>query len=214
MKALLTALLTLAILLSGCGALSVQFDSSGSNAASAYDTKIILPTDRYPETMAHIAAAIKSGASAVCTIDRDGAEANRSASLQGVPTKKGFDRDEWPMAMCKEGGEGADIAYVTPKDNRGAGSWIGNQLTDLKDGTRVLFVMDSAVAANSNVKPATSSKPAVTEAPTKAPVATEAPVYYANCTAVREAGAAPLHKGDPGYSQKLDRDGDGIACSS
>ncbi|MEU0962198.1 excalibur calcium-binding domain-containing protein [Micromonospora aurantiaca] len=37
-------------------------------------------------------------------------------------------------------------------------------------------------------------------------------VYYANCSAVRAAGAAPLHRGDPGYSRKLDRDGDGIAC--
>ncbi|TDB79862.1 excalibur calcium-binding domain-containing protein [Micromonospora sp. KC721] len=37
-------------------------------------------------------------------------------------------------------------------------------------------------------------------------------VYYANCSAVRAAGAAPIRKGDPGYSRKLDRDGDGIAC--
>ncbi len=37
-------------------------------------------------------------------------------------------------------------------------------------------------------------------------------VYYANCAAVRAAGAAPIHKGDPGYSRKLDRDGDGVGC--
>ena len=37
-------------------------------------------------------------------------------------------------------------------------------------------------------------------------------VYYENCTAVREAGAAPIRTGDPGYSTKLDRDKDGIAC--
>lgn len=37
-------------------------------------------------------------------------------------------------------------------------------------------------------------------------------VYYENCTAVRDAGANPIHSGDPGYSSKLDRDGDGIAC--
>ncbi|WP_235561142.1 excalibur calcium-binding domain-containing protein [Bacillus sp. FJAT-28004] len=47
----------------------------------------------------------------------------------------------------------------------------------------------------------------------KQPEPDEETVYYANCTAVREAGAAPLHKGDPGYSLKLDRDKDGIACS-
>lgn len=37
-------------------------------------------------------------------------------------------------------------------------------------------------------------------------------VYYKNCTAVREAGAAPIHRGEPGYAKHLDRDGDGIAC--
>lgn len=37
-------------------------------------------------------------------------------------------------------------------------------------------------------------------------------VYYANCSAVRAAGAAPIHRGEPGYSRKLDRDGDGVAC--
>ena len=36
--------------------------------------------------------------------------------------------------------------------------------------------------------------------------------YYANCDAVRAAGAAPIHAGDPGYSRRLDRDGDGVGC--
>lgn len=42
--------------------------------------------------------------------------------------------------------------------------------------------------------------------------AAAANVYYKNCSAVKAAGAAPIHTGDPGYSRKLDRDGDGIAC--
>ncbi len=37
-------------------------------------------------------------------------------------------------------------------------------------------------------------------------------VYYENCTAVEDAGAAPIYAGDPGYSGDLDRDGDGVAC--
>ncbi|KRF21018.1 hypothetical protein ASG90_00960 [Nocardioides sp. Soil797] len=37
-------------------------------------------------------------------------------------------------------------------------------------------------------------------------------VYYANCTDVENAGAAPIYAGDPGYSRDLDRDGDGVAC--
>jgi endonuclease YncB( thermonuclease family) len=37
---------------------------------------------------------------------------------------------------------------------------------------------------------------------------------YANCTEVRNAGAAPLYRGNPGYSTRLDRDGDGVACEN
>jgi endonuclease YncB( thermonuclease family) len=37
-------------------------------------------------------------------------------------------------------------------------------------------------------------------------------VYYANCDAVRAAGAAPIRAGDPGFQQKFDRDNDGIGC--
>lgn len=53
--------------------------------------------------------------------------------------------------------------------------------------------------------------------PAPAPLAAAVPdapssVYYANCSAVRSAGAAPIYLGDPGYSTKLDRDGDGVAC--
>jgi hypothetical protein len=36
--------------------------------------------------------------------------------------------------------------------------------------------------------------------------------YYANCDAARAAGAAPVYRGDPGYSRRLDRDGDGVGC--
>jgi endonuclease YncB( thermonuclease family) len=50
--------------------------------------------------------------------------------------------------------------------------------------------------------------------PQPAPPAAPAPptAYYANCSEARAAGAAPIYAGQPGYSRKLDRDGDGIAC--
>lgn len=37
-------------------------------------------------------------------------------------------------------------------------------------------------------------------------------IVYENCTQVRKAGKAPIKQGEPGYSKKLDKDGDGIAC--
>lgn len=35
---------------------------------------------------------------------------------------------------------------------------------------------------------------------------------FANCSEARAAGAAPVHRGDPGYGPHLDRDGDGVGC--
>ena len=37
-------------------------------------------------------------------------------------------------------------------------------------------------------------------------------VYYETCADARAAGAAPLHRGEPGYRPGLDKDGDGVAC--
>ncbi|MEC0234090.1 NucA/NucB deoxyribonuclease domain-containing protein [Paenibacillus kribbensis] len=136
------------VLLAGC---SVQQDAvklakkepvaTPVTQVSEDKVKLEFPSDRYPETAQHIKEAIAAGKSSVCTIDRDGAEQNRDESLKGVPTRKGKDRDEWPMAMCAEGGEGADIKYISPKDNRGAGSWVGHKLDDYEDGTKVEFIV-------------------------------------------------------------------------
>ncbi|PNQ79717.1 NucA/NucB deoxyribonuclease domain-containing protein [Paenibacillus sp. F4] len=110
-----------------------------SQQAAGYTLEF--PSSRYPETGAHIRDAIEAGHSAVCTIDRDEAEENRKESLKGYPTKKGYDRDEWPMAICAEGGAGADIRYITPSDNRGAGSWVSHQLDKYADGIKVRFIV-------------------------------------------------------------------------
>jgi Excalibur calcium-binding domain len=44
-----------------------------------------------------------------------------------------------------------------------------------------------------------------------APLAS-ADVYYKNCDAARDANAAPVYEGDPGYGPHLDRDDDGVGC--
>lgn len=56
----------------------------------------------------------------------------------------------------------------------------------------------------------TTPKPSKTAKPTTK--SQSGSVYYKNCAAVRAAGKAPLHRGQPGYRKALDRDGDGIAC--
>lgn len=63
-------------------------------------------------------------------------------------------------------------------------------------------------------QPVAPPPPAPAPAPPPAPVAPPPPAsaYYANCTAARNAGAAPVRRGDPGYGSHLDRDNDGIGC--
>ncbi|MEO6471563.1 MAG: DUF1524 domain-containing protein [Aeromicrobium sp.] len=45
-----------------------------------------------------------------------------------------------------------------------------------------------------------------------APLVGGGEIYFKNCTAVRDAGRAPIRRGDPGYARHLDRDDDGVGC--
>ena len=64
-------------------------------------------------------------------------------------------------------------------------------------------------ATQAQPRPATPPRPAAQ--PTYPPPRNDEP-YYANCTAARAAGAAPLRRGQPGYRAAMDRDEDGVAC--
>jgi hypothetical protein len=98
------------------------------------------------------------------------------------------------------------------------GLWVTSAERDAM--IRVLTTCPSMVlpgpgSASTQAAVPRAAQPAPQPAPVPAPVAPAPPagaVYYANCTAVRAAGAAPIHRGDPGYAPKLDRDGDGIGC--
>lgn len=96
---------------------------------------------RYPNVADHIRDAIKAGESSVCTLDREGADERRDAAVKGHAAAKGMDRDEYPFAVCLEGGKGADVRLVPSGENRSAGAWMGNKLEQLPDGTRVLVVV-------------------------------------------------------------------------
>ena len=81
---------------------------------------------------------------------------------------------------------------------------------------RVLSSCATRALPASGPAPTTAAQPrssTATTAPAPVPKPGTAPtIHYANCTAVRAAGAAPILRGEPGYSSALDRDGDGIAC--
>lgn len=63
-------------------------------------------------------------------------------------------------------------------------------------------------------EPAAEEPEPVAEEPAPpAPAPAPAPARpFTSCAQAREAGAAPLYRGDPGYSPRLDRDKDGVAC--
>lgn len=60
--------------------------------------------------------------------------------------------------------------------------------------------------------PVSTPSPSPTPTPAPTPSTSTTDVYYPNCTAARNAGAAPLYSGQPGYRPALDRDSDGVAC--
>lgn len=69
--------------------------------------------------------------------------------------------------------------------------------------------INEVISVGTYVAPVATPQPS----PQPAYVTSPAPsTYYANCSAARSAGAAPIYKGQPGYSLDLDRDRDGIAC--
>lgn len=141
LKGVISSFLTIGLLFSGCSAIQSSNHVKQTSESQEIAQVIEFPSNKYPETAAHIKDAIASGKTDICTINRDGAAERRKKSLANVPTKKGYDRDEYPMAMCSEGGAGADIRYIKPADNRGAGSYVGSKVGKLPDGTKFKIVV-------------------------------------------------------------------------
>ena len=98
------------------------------------DYEIELSRSEYPESAKHIEEAVADGQPEELTLDRKMAKPNRKASLKGTDTVPGMDRDEYPFAMTREGGAGADIKHIPSSDNRGSGSYLRWQLDKIPDG--------------------------------------------------------------------------------
>jgi Deoxyribonuclease NucA/NucB len=101
---------------------------------------VYISEERYPEAAQHINEAqggtIWTGDKSrtdtpkdpVLTVKREGSAERREQAIGSIPTKDGFDRDEYPPAVADEGGAGSSVKYLDYRDNRGAGSAMGNQL--------------------------------------------------------------------------------------
>jgi hypothetical protein len=126
-----------------------------------------------------------------------------------------------PVALSP-GGDGEDVdrygrllRYVD-QDGRDAGLELiteGHAIAryDSRDGYGRHDREASYIAADEASPDVGCPAPQPAAALPAAPAASGA-VHYANCDAVRAAGAAPIHAGDPGWQQKFDRDKDGVGC--
>ena len=84
-------------------------------------------------------------------LNRRGANDRRERLLRDIPTRDGFDRDEYPPAVGRGRGSGlergrdprgwkADVRYVPSSENRSHGASLGNKLADFCDRTRFRYV--------------------------------------------------------------------------
>ena len=114
-----------------------EADAHRSQAQDGTPKEVTVDANKHPESAQHIEDAQKAGKPGTLTVDRGGAKDRRRESLRGTPTTKGKDRDEYPPAVTKEGGKGASVRPISPRDNRGSGSSIGRQLRGVPNGTKI-----------------------------------------------------------------------------
>ena len=102
-------------------------------------------------------------------------------------------------------------ASPTPAVAAGAGVGAGSGADEAIARRGVRAVVPTTTRRTTS-KPPTSTKAAASKTTAKKTTEKPASAYYKNCAAVRAAGKAPIHIGEPGYAKHLDRDGDGVGC--
>ncbi|RSM38606.1 hypothetical protein DMA12_32495 [Amycolatopsis balhimycina DSM 5908] len=154
-----------------------------------------------------------------------------TTTLSGKAVKLGAETAQGIAVTLADGQDYATLAlqkgylkYAAPAELPGlaAAETAGKQTAGGLWGPPCNGTIDSPAPTPVPAPPTTKAAPPTTKAvPPPPPVETteEAPApepdhsaYYANCSAAKAAGAAPLYRGEPGYRPALDRDGDGVAC--
>jgi hypothetical protein len=99
----------------------------------------------------HFRGALRRGWPRRLVVNRRGAEARRERALRDIPTREGYDRDEYPPAVGRGRGRGlergrnprgwkTDVRYVPSGENRSHGATLGNRLERFCNGTRFRYV--------------------------------------------------------------------------
>ena len=75
----------------------------------------------------------------------------------------------------------------------------------------VKTLLGSAIALGAVIGTTWASVPLMMQTPEER-ARIEQSVTYPGCNQVRKEGRAPLYRGQPGYRETMDGDGDGVAC--
>jgi hypothetical protein len=113
--------------------------------------RIVFSARKYPNVRRHFRGALRRGWPRRRGVNRRGADARRERVLRDIPTREGFDRDEYPPAVGRARGPGlergrnprgwkADVRYVPSSENRSHGATLGNRLEPFCNGTRFRYV--------------------------------------------------------------------------
>jgi len=100
---------------------------------------LIFSAAKYPNIRRHFLAAVHKGWPRVLVLNRVGASQRRARLLEDVPTRSGYDRDEYPPAEARSSWR-ADVAYVPSSENRSHGATMGDALRGFCDGTKFRYV--------------------------------------------------------------------------
>ncbi|MGB9034669.1 MAG: excalibur calcium-binding domain-containing protein [Paeniglutamicibacter sp.] len=163
-------------------------DRAETDLAVAREAETQKKLDEAAAAEAKEAEQAKTAEAAAAAKAKEAAEAKKVEAAESAKAKEAADAKKAKVAAAAKAKEAADA-----KKAKAAAAEKAKKAAEAK----------AALAAEK------ARKKKIAEAEVrKSPSST----YYKNCTAVRNAGAAPIYRGEPGYSRKLDRDGDGIAC--
>jgi hypothetical protein len=126
--------------------------------------RLVFSASKYPNIRRHFRGAVRRGWPVRLVLNRPSADERRERLLRGIPTREGFDRDEYPPAVGRgrspelergrdPRGWKADVRYVPSSENRSHGASLGAKLKRFCNGTRFRYVFSSRVGelARANV---------------------------------------------------------------
>jgi hypothetical protein len=113
--------------------------------------RLVFSRSKYPNIRRHFRGALRRDWPVRLVVNRRGADERRDRLLEDIPTRDGFDRDEYPPAVGRGKGADlergrnprgwkADVRYVESSENRSHGASLGAKLRDFCNGTRFRYV--------------------------------------------------------------------------